>query len=156
MAVNATGRRDTRLEANGAEFLVLGNLLIEGISAYKNYVNMPGYDLVAVNPGTKRMARIQVKSRYVTLPSSFLIKNFDSDFAVFVALNRGYRRPKKGSDDPEGIKQPDFYVFPTKKIKKLSKPGSRFGKIPVKSIPKFEQYQGRWDLIRDFLVGKSK
>jgi hypothetical protein len=29
-------RQDTTLEAEGAEFLVLGNLLIEGIPAYKN------------------------------------------------------------------------------------------------------------------------
>lgn len=28
-------RRNTQLECAGAEFLVLGNLLIEGISAYK-------------------------------------------------------------------------------------------------------------------------
>ncbi len=30
-------RQDTRLQAEGAEFLVLGNLLIEGVQAYKTY-----------------------------------------------------------------------------------------------------------------------
>ena len=42
-------RQDTKLESEGAEFLVLGHLLIEGISAYKAYINFPGYDLMAVN-----------------------------------------------------------------------------------------------------------
>ena len=37
------GRQDTMLESEGAEFLVLGNLLLAGINAFKAYVNFPGY-----------------------------------------------------------------------------------------------------------------
>ena len=59
-------RQDTKLEAQGAEFLVLGNLLIEGITCYKAYVNFRGYDLVALNPESSRTVRIQVKSRWAT------------------------------------------------------------------------------------------
>ena len=36
------------MESEGAEFLVLGHLLIEGVHCYKAYVNFPGYDLTAV------------------------------------------------------------------------------------------------------------
>jgi hypothetical protein len=43
-------RQNTRLEAEGAEFLVLGHLLVEGLQAYKMYTNMPGYDVLVVNP----------------------------------------------------------------------------------------------------------
>jgi hypothetical protein len=43
-------RLDSSLEAIGAEFLVLGQLLIQGIQCYKSYVNHPGYDLIATNP----------------------------------------------------------------------------------------------------------
>ena len=43
-------RKNTRLESEGAEFLVLGNLLLNGIPSYKTYTNMPGYDLVATSP----------------------------------------------------------------------------------------------------------
>lgn len=43
-------RLNTQLQATGAEFLVLGNLLIQGIQAYKAYTNNPGYDVIAVNP----------------------------------------------------------------------------------------------------------
>ena len=39
-------RQSTKLESEGAEFLVLGYLLVEGLQAYKMYVNMPGYDVL--------------------------------------------------------------------------------------------------------------
>ena len=56
-------RLDTRLESEGAEFLVRGQLLPHKIPTYKTYTNMPGYDLVSTNPGCNTSARIQVKSR---------------------------------------------------------------------------------------------
>lgn len=46
-------RLDTKLESTGAEFLVLGNLLLQRIPTYKTYTNMPGYDLIATNPERK-------------------------------------------------------------------------------------------------------
>jgi hypothetical protein len=95
-------RLDSKLEAQGAEFLVLGHLLIEGIRAYKNYTNAPGYDLVAVHPEANRSARIQVKSRWATdFDGGFLIKTFECDFVVFVRLNRGYRYGKARSASAE-------------------------------------------------------
>jgi hypothetical protein len=59
-------RQNTRPEAQCAEFLVLGQLLVEGIQAYKEYVNMPGKDVLAMNPEAKsqRVARVWVKSRW--------------------------------------------------------------------------------------------
>lgn len=54
-------RKNTRLQSEGAEFLVLGQLLMHGIPAYKAYVNMPGYDLVATDPDAGTGARISVK-----------------------------------------------------------------------------------------------
>jgi hypothetical protein len=59
-------RQDTRLEAEAAEFLVLGQLLLNRIPRYKAYTRMPSYDLVATNPERNRVARIQVKSRWAT------------------------------------------------------------------------------------------
>ena len=56
-------KQRTTLESEGAEFLVLAQLLIQRIPAYKTYTNLPGYDLVATWPDTNRIARIQVKSR---------------------------------------------------------------------------------------------
>ncbi len=59
-------RLDTRLESEGAEYLVLGQLLVQRIAAYKAYVNTEGYDLVAVDAERGTSARIQVKSRWQT------------------------------------------------------------------------------------------
>ena len=105
-------RQDTKLESEGAEFLVLGLLLIEGISAYKTYINFRGYDLIAVNPETKSVARIQVKSRWATdYDNSFPLKNLECDFVVHVALNRGFRFRKKDNTSENAIKPPTFMFF---------------------------------------------
>jgi hypothetical protein len=145
-----TKRKDTKLESQGAEFLVLGCLLIEGVSCYKSYVNFPGYDLTAVDPRTKKVARIQVKSRWATnYDRSFPIKNFDCDFVVHVALNRGFSFGKKVSDQ-SGINDPVFYVFPVQVVR-LAQSKDTWGKVPIKRIPDFESYIARWSLIKDYL-----
>ena len=47
-------RLDTSLESAGAEFLVLGHLLIEGIQAFKVYTTFPGYDIIATHSKKNR------------------------------------------------------------------------------------------------------
>lgn len=146
------GRQDTKLESEGAEFLVLGLLLIEGISAYKAYVNFPGYDLTAVNPDTKKVARIQVKSRWASdYDTSFPLKNLDCDFVVHVALNRGYRFGKKNSTTETGIKPPAFYVFPIDVLSKV-RDISTWQKVQIKKVENFESYIDNWDLIKEYLA----
>jgi len=115
-------RRDTKLESEAAEFLVLGRLLLERITAFKTYTNFPGYDLIATSAENNTSARIQVKSRYNTNWDGFIIKNFDCEFVVFVALNRGYSRPKKNGD--KGVREPEFYVFPISYVKKARDPNN--------------------------------
>ena len=87
-------RQNTKLESEGAEFLVLGQLLTNGIPSYKAYTNMAGYDIVATNPDRNTSARIQVKSRWRTGAEGFIIKRFDCDFVVVVLLNRGSKDGK--------------------------------------------------------------
>ena len=146
-------RQDTRLESEGAEFLVLGHLLTEGISCYKAYINFPGYDLVAVNADKSKTAKIQVKSRWATdYDKSFPIKNFDCDFVVHVALNRGYRfRRKKTTTQDGGVGEPVFYVFPVEVVRAAQNVGDKWGKVTITNIPNFESYQSNWPLIADFL-----
>lgn len=142
-------RRDTRLESEGAEFLVVGWLLINGIEAHKTYSKMPGYDLVAVNAAGKKSARIQVKSRFQTGVGHFIIKNFDSDFVVIALLNRGYAKPKKNGDT--GLRDPDLYVVPTSVVKAAQDPTDDWHKVSFSKIPGFENYKENWELIREFL-----
>lgn len=142
-------RLDTKLEAEAAEFLVLGYLLLEHITAFKAYINFPGYDLIATNADRNTSARIQVKSRYRTDWDGFIIKNYDCDFVVFVALNRGYAQSKKSGDN--GIRPPDFYVLPVEYIQKVRDLNNTWGKITKKRLAGIEEYKNRWSLIHDFL-----
>lgn len=137
-------RLDTRLESEAVEFLVLGQLLLNRIPSYKTYTRVPGYDLVATNPENNRSAKIQVKSRWLTGASGFLIKSFDSDFVVVVKLNRG--RTKIG-----GIATaPEYLVFPTKAVERVCQKDS-WSKVFFKHIEGLEEYRDGWPLVADFL-----
>ena len=57
---------ETNLYSEGAEFLVLGQLLIRGVHATKAYTRFPGWDVLATNPATGDTCRIQVKARLAT------------------------------------------------------------------------------------------
>ena len=142
-------RLDTKLESAGAEFLVLGNLLIQGTSAYKTYQNFPGYDVVAVSSDKNKVAKIQVKSRYQTGWNGFIINNFDCDFVVLVALNRGYKKSQKSGES--GIKNPDYYIFPIKYIHQLRDNKNNWGKINKSRMIGYLDYKDNWNLIEDFL-----
>lgn len=137
-------RLDTRLEAEGAEFLVLGQLLLHKIASYKTYTNMPGYDIVATNPEFNKSAMIQVKSRWRTGAAGFPIKNFDCDFVVVVLLNRGSKDGKKD------VLPPKYYIFPVKIIESAPR-SDNWGKVNLKKIPDYESYEDKWHLIEDFL-----
>lgn len=144
-------KQDTTLETEGAEFLVLGLLLVEGIFTYKAYVNFPGYDLTSVNTETKKVARIQVKSRWATdYDTSFPLKNLDCDFVVHVALNRGYRFGKKKRINDDGIKSPTFYIFPINIIAK-ARNEKGWNKVQIKKVENLNDYIDNWKLIKDYL-----
>jgi hypothetical protein len=136
---------DTKLEAEGAEFLVLGQLLLRRIFAYKTYTNLPGYDLVATSRDATRAARIQVKSRWRSGDPFFLIKKFNCDFVVAVRLNRG----KKGGGVPAS--EPEYFVLPVQVVESIHRPGP-WSKVVFKDID--VKYRDNWSLIEDFLAGK--
>jgi hypothetical protein len=148
-------KQNTTLEASGAEFLVLGLLLIEGIDAFKAYTNFPGYDVIAVDPKTGTQCKIQVKSRWATDENVFPISNLDCDFVVYVALNRGYRRPRKQLTG-DGKANPQFYVFPIGIIHSIRDTSTSWGNVYLRRIPSLSQYLNRWDLIRDKLALQSQ
>lgn len=132
-------RQNTKLESEGAEFLVLGHLLTEAIPAYKMYVNAPGYDVMAVNPEQQKVAKISVKSRWKASAKGFIINNLDSDFVVIVKLNKGTPKPLSAQ----------FFVIPTSVIASL--PRSGWGKINFTAIPNFQNYEGAWHSISEYI-----
>jgi hypothetical protein len=137
-------RQNTRIESEGAEFLVLGQLLIAGIPTYKNYTNMPGYDLVATDPDANTSARISVKSRWKTKAEGFIIKSFDCDFVVIAKLNRGSK------DGRSEVLPPEFFVLPVGLVRAAPRTEG-WGKVAFSGIPDLEQYRDSWHLIRSFL-----
>ena len=150
----APRRQDTKLEAEGAEFIVLGMLLVEGVQAFKAYTNFAGYDLVALDPGTGRSARIQVKSRWATnYDRSFPIRNFDCDFVVLAALNRGYRFGKASAGPLDGRSSPRLYCFPVELVRAAHSTTDKWGKVSLSRIADVERYVEAWHLVREHLQG---
>lgn len=151
------GRLDTSLESAGAEFLVLGNLLIEGIQAFKAYTNFPGYDIIATNPEKNTSCRIQVKSRWATdYDGAFPIRNLECDFVVFVALNRGYRHRRRRERSEEGRREPQFYVFPVEVVREAQDPRSKWGKAFLNRMEDPERHLSDWAAIRSFLDAEAR
>jgi hypothetical protein len=146
-------RRDTSREAEGAEFLVLGLLLAEGIEAHKSYSRNPGYDIVAVDLEADRTCRIQVKSRWATnYGGGFPIKNFDCDFVVFVALNRGWVNRRSTAGD-SGRRPPQCFVLPTDVVKSVHQTTttSTWQKAMISRLPDLGAYEDKWELVRNRL-----
>lgn len=146
-------RLDSKLESVGAEFLVLGHLLIEGVHAFKSYTDYPGYDILATSEETGKECRIQVKSRWATdFNRHFPMRTFECDFVVVVALNRGYQKIRKKSPEDTGRMEPAYYIIPADLVRAAQKPGSKLGIVPMKNIPDIEQkYKDNWQLILEAL-----
>ncbi len=95
-----------------------------------------------------------MKARLATdFDLGFPIKNFDSEFVVLVALNRGYRyaKAKTAKQGDTGERAPDFYVLPMEVVRKAAQGAEMWGtstKIYIKRrVPKWESYLGAWHLI---------
>ncbi len=142
-------RQDTTLESEGAEFLVLGQLLIEGIPAYEAYTDMPGYDLVATWPETNRSARIQVKSRWATDARHVLVKNRNFDVLVIARLNRGYlKSAAKRALPPQ---EPEYYVLTREEAEGLLVDrNTSWPKIPWDE-DQLKPHRRQWGIVRDVL-----
>ena len=141
-------RQDTKLESEGAEFLVLSQLLLQRIPAFKAYTNMQGYDLVAFNPATNRAARIQVKSRWKTGAPFFLIKDFNCDFVVAVRLNLGKKVFGGGRVAP-----PELFVLPVDLVRTKYRKDEQgpWSKLIFREVEDLNKYKENWSLIADFL-----
>lgn len=138
-------RLDTQLESEGAEFLVLGQLLILKIAAYKAYSRMRGYDVIAFDPKANALAKISVKSRWSSSANSILIKKkTDCDFVVIVKLNRGSQDGRL----PLGV--PEFFVIPIAVLNRAPRIG-KLHRVLFERIPEFNSFKDGWPQIKDFL-----
>jgi hypothetical protein len=141
-------RLNTKLQASGAEFLVLAHLLIEGIEAYKAYTNYPGYDIIATEPSTNRSCRIQVKSRYAVRSWGFPTNNFECDFIICVALNRAFLGMP--ADSRVGREAWVIYVLPVEVAEAVAIPHHYGRTIDIRRVNQDDHVEN-WQLIKDFL-----
>jgi hypothetical protein len=143
-------RLDTSLESEGAEFLVLGQLLIRRIPAAKAYTNQRDFDLVVFSPQTNKFATIQVKSRLGKDAWQFNVGKIKSDFLVLVGLNR------QGVGGTGSTDEPDYYILPVRDALPLVRDADR--KVPyiVWDRQQLNRYRNQWEPIRLFLARPPK
>lgn len=111
-------RLNTEVPTEGAVYLIQGMLCRAGIPTFKAPEFRAVYDLVAINPYTKKSATIQMKSRFETdNDRSFQVKKLGADFFAFVFLNMGKNWDSSGPH--VDIREPEFYVIPKDKVEPI-------------------------------------
>ena len=149
-------KKDTKLVSTGAEFIVLGKLLLNEIQTYKTYVNFEGYDLVLVNPTINKSCKIQVKSKNFKNDSSFYLNSVEKnkpDFYVFCQTNTYKYVNKIAVLINDSKLKPRFFVMDydsVQRFKSTDKKGQDYIKI-ISSVPNFQSYEDNWKSIKDFL-----
>jgi hypothetical protein len=141
---------DTQVPSEGAECLVQGMLCRSVIPTFKAPAFRKAYDLVAINPVTKKSATIQVKSRFQTdCDRSFIVRRTEVDFVVFVFLNMG----NWYDDRPdEGISNPEYYVLPYCEFETRVNWDLKTPKLSIRrSDDRLARFRDAWHLVEDFL-----
>ena len=156
-------RLDTKLFSNGAEFLVMGKLLLSNIQTYKAYVNFEGYDLVCTNPKEGLSAKVQVKSKNFKGDTSFYLNSDDkakSDFYVFAQTNSIKKVGDKHRLVPDDELRSKLYIMnyaTVEKYKRTDKKGTNYISISKKNIPNINDFLNDWDQIKKFLrINRNK
>jgi hypothetical protein len=138
---------DTQLEHAGAQFLVLGELLVRGVETHKTYLNTTGYDLVASNGEDHRSCRMQVKCQtFADADRSIPLENPHCDFIVVVRLNIGRGKRTKGIDTAR-----EFFIIPTAVAYAAMSDHQTTARFLFDEIDNCKQYQDAWHLISEFL-----
>lgn len=148
-------KKNSKFSQEGAEKLILSNLLIRDVECYQAYENQKSYDLIAISKDGKKTAKIEVKSRHNEYTknisgSNFKLKNSPfPDFYVSVFI-KSYNNKKKLL--PNAVEE-ELLILPTsvvhsKKHISIGKKGTYFYPNKLKDLDK---YLNNFELITDFL-----
>lgn len=151
----AKERLDTQVPTEGAVRLVQGMLCRTAIPTFEAPAYRAVYDLIAVNPGTKKSATIQVKSRFQTdCDRAFIINRLGADFFAFVFLNMG--NWYDGKPD-EGVCAPEFYIVPKAEVERAVDRSKKVWKYFIKQNDAgFAKYREAWHLVAEHLAIELK
>jgi len=130
--------------SEGAEYLVMGNLMRRNILAYKAPPRNEGYDLICIHPnprhqlapGELAQVRVQVKSRYATdSDRGFPLRasQLDAfDFLVAVFLNIG--NFFDDYDGTTGRSAPEFYTLPNAFVREHHYGSGGFERVSLQGL----------------------
>jgi len=137
---------NTEVPTEGAVCLVQGMLCRQAIPTFKAPAFRAVYDLMAVNPNTKKSATIQVKSRFQTdCDRSFPVNRLGADFFAFVFLNMGNWYGGKPHED---IHEPEFYIVPKAVVERTINSTKKMPKFLIKRNDlNFQKFCGAWHLV---------
>ena len=143
-------RLNTEVPTEGAVYLIQGMLCRAGIPTFKAPAFRAVYDLVAINPYTKKTVTIQVKSRFQTdCDRGFVVNRLGADFFAFVFLNMGNWYSSKPD---EGIDEPEFYIVPKTKVEQIIDTSKKVPKFFVKKgDAEFKRFRDAWQLVAEAL-----
>jgi hypothetical protein len=143
-------RFDSTLQSEGAEFLVVGQLLVQGVHAYKAYTRNALFDVIATHPENGKSVTIQVKSRLEKSASGFPLKPSKirhPHFVVFVKLNRE-KRDSTWCRHSVKDRHIEFYIIPWDHIPEKREQNDVFSKVFLRDLPNGkDSYLNRWDMI---------
>lgn len=136
------------MPTEGAESLVQGMLCREGVPTFKAPAFRAVYDLIAVNPNTKKSITIQVKSRFQTdCDRGFVISKIGADFFAFVFLNMGNWY---GDEPTMGRREPEFYIVPRAEVERVVDIKRKMPKFFIKEGDTgFTEFRNAWHLIAE-------
>ena len=148
-------RKDSKLTQEGAEKLIVSNLLIRDIECYQAYSNQKSYDLIAISKNGKKTARIEVKSRLNKHAQKITGSNFKHktrpfpDFYVSVFI-KSFKN--KSQVSPNNI-EIDILVLPQKIVhsKKHSHIRAKGTYFYPNRLDDIKKYLNNYELITDFL-----
>ena len=148
-------RNYSKFTQEGAEKLIVSNLLIRDIECYQAYENQQSYDLIAISKNGKKTARIEVKSRQNNYSKSISNSNFMQknppypDFYVSVFIKSFQNKEKVSPNDvkTEVLILPKNVVH-SKKHTAVGEKGKYFYPNRLKDV---NEYLDNYELITDFL-----
>lgn len=141
--------------SEGSEYLVAGHLIVENLQVARPDDGNVGFDLLVTHCATPGHARIHVTSRWAEdYDRSFPIRGLGYDFLIHVALNRGFRFHRCGSNQvASGI--PDYFVLPVDIVKSVASRSFRSLTIRLDDIEDLDRFRNAWQLISAY-VGQPR